>query len=177
MADETANENVNNDENANPPAGQDELASKSPEDLAAMIKDLRRENAAKRIRNREDEEKLKEFEEWKRSQMSEAEKLKADLDEARAARLSDWIDMFCEKYNVPDDSKDLVKGDSRETIERLAKALGEKSQKNTDSQNEDRGNRNSNINLFPGTRGSAVGSTGKNGTDFDNILRQQILGA
>lgn len=150
--------------------GADDLSSKSPDELASMIRSLRKENASKRVANRETQQKLSEYEEWKRSQMSEAEKLKADLERAVAERQSDWIDLYCEKYNVPEDSRDLVKGSSREDIERLAKALGVKDAQRVEEE------KPRNPNLFPGTRGSAVGSTGKNINDFDAILREQLLG-
>ena len=171
--DETVDNQTGSETNANNPAGQGDLAGKSPEDLASIIAGLRKENAAKRVRNREDEQKLAEFEEWKASQLTETEKLKADLEKSRSDRLNDWAEMYCEKYGVPDDSRDLVRGESKETIERLAKALGKPQE---EAKEERPSQPNPNPNLFPGARGSAVGSTGKNGNDFDVLLRSQLMG-
>jgi hypothetical protein len=148
----------------------DNLSEKTPEELASMIKDLRKENAAKRIRNREDENKLKEFEEWKRSQMTEAEKLRADLEKAKAEKIDIWREALCEKYDVPEEDRDLVNGSSKEEMDRLARKLGKK----TNSSDKDNDASGQSPNLFPGVRGKAVGSTGNNGKDFDLILREKL---
>jgi len=56
----------------------------TPEQLRAELAKVRREAAAKRVSNKELDAKLREYEEWKRSQMTEAEKVKAERDELAA---------------------------------------------------------------------------------------------
>ena len=149
--------------------GQGGITEASTEELLAEIKKLRQENAAKRTKNREVQTELQQFQEWKRSQMSETDKLKADLEEAKNGAMAAWRDVFVEKYNVPAERQEFVTGATKEDVEKACKALGEGKK-----EEKQEGPKNSSPNLFPGSRGSAVGSKTGGKTDFDSILREQL---
>jgi hypothetical protein len=148
----------------------------SIEDAVAELRRVRAENAQRRVKTREDEERLKEYETWKQSQMSEAEKIAAERDKLKADLRGAYVDVYAEKYGVPGERIKFVIGDTREEIEEAAKVLGVKSgpEANT-GQVPPTQQTSSPPNLFPGSRGTPVGSSsdGKT-TDFNAILRDQL---
>ena len=168
------NEEILDGNNANAGGALDEA---SPEDLKQIIKDLRRENASKRVVNKENDAKLAEFDEWKRQQMTEVERLKADADEARKEVVSTWQEYYVNKYNVPEARREFVRGSTKDEIEKAAKALGDSKEekKESDSGNSDTSSDKKTFpDLFPGSRGKPVGSESAGAVDFDTLLRQQL---
>lgn len=144
------------------------ITEASREDLLEEIKKLRTESAARRVENRKAKTELQQFEEWKRSQMSEAERLKLEVEEAKKSAMSAYVDVYAERYNVPEERRQFISGGSKEEIENACKVLGE-AKPDTPSQPTGKPAPN----LFPGTNGTALGSR-SGGTDFDEILRQQL---
>lgn len=99
----------------------------TPEQLRAELAKVRREAAAKRVSNKELDAKLKEYEEWKKSQMSEAERLKAERDELAAKVAA--TDKEKLQRDVAREAKlsvkfaDRIRGNTREEMLEDAKAL------------------------------------------------------
>lgn len=137
------------------------------EEAMAEIANLRKENAAKRVRNRAAEAELAEFNKWKESQMSEAERLSAARDSALEELRAERVESACNKFNVPAERRQFVTGNTKEEIELAAKVLGDG--ENSSQQEPPKPN----TNLFPGTRGNPVGSSGT-GKTFDDILRAKL---
>ena len=170
MPEEAVTENaVEGEKPAGGEAGEGGLESATPEELIAEIKKLRTENAAKRVRTREAAAELKAFEEWKRSQMSEADQLRADLDAARAEATSAYVDVFADRYGVPESRRKFISGSNKEEIEEACKALGES--KPADGGQAAGGVPTSAPPIFPGVRGAAVGSKKPAGASADDLLR------
>lgn len=128
----------------------------SVEELKAELAKVRREAAGRRVANRELEEKAKKYDEWQREQMTEVERLKADLAQAQttaaeAARERTARSIAREVGLDPDDA-DLITGKSedemRASAERLAARLGARTS----------GTSRPADGLFGGTRGRPVAS-------------------
>jgi hypothetical protein len=147
------------------------LSEASNEELLAEIKKLRAENAAKRVDAKKAKTELQQFEEWKRSQMSDAERLKHDLESAKKAAVDAYAEVYADKYNVPPERRKFVAGGTKEEIEEACKALGEEK---PDSGSGEGQKPKAAANLFPGTRGAPVGS--KAVGDADALLRQKLMG-
>lgn len=150
----------------------------SLDDALTVIKELRRENAARRVTTRETTDKLKEYEDWKATQMSEAEKLKAERDAAIQTSKQTLVQFYTEKYKVPENRIKFVSGDTKEDIEEAAKTLGEPEKGEPDAKATPVVNppaiEKPNPNLFPGARGNPIGSTSSGTVDVDSALRQQL---
>lgn len=178
-----------NSGNGNSNAGQTGQASHpgitTLEDALAAIENLRKENAGRRVLTKEQEKQISEYEEWKRSQLSEAEKLKADLEAQRGATAEAWREHFSTRYNVPESRRKFLSGATKEEIEEAAKALGE--EKKPEGEGKPNGGSAAGTpatppaappGLFPGAvgRGKPVGSTNAGATDFDAELRNALRG-
>jgi hypothetical protein len=158
------------------------LEDLSAEDLATIIRDLRKENAAKRVKDKDLSAQIKEYEEWKESQLTELEKARQERDSAIAESRTALIDLYADKHNVPEERRKFLSGATREEIEEAAMVLGTPK---SDSGEEDEKNSKENPpppsgpNLFPGAsnRGTAVASSGSGGTDFDSVLREALRAA
>ena len=155
------------------------------EDALAAIENLRKENAGRRVLTKEQEKQISEYEEWKRSQLSEAEKLKADLEAQKAETAAAWREYYAKQYNVPEARQKFLAGTKKEEIEEAAKALGEAKsapegdgKPNTGSPAGQPAGTTPPPNLFPGAagRGKPVGSTNAGATDFDAELRNALRG-
>lgn len=145
-------------------------------DLVTIIKNLRQENAAKRVKDRDLEQKLSEYEAWKTSQMSELEKIQAERDSAVQSAKAALVEVFASKYNVPEERVKFISGVTREEIEEAAKVLGNpktEDDANSGTEGEKNEKKTEMPDLFPGVRGKPVASD-SSGTDFDSILRDQL---
>jgi acyl-CoA reductase-like NAD-dependent aldehyde dehydrogenase len=140
------------------------------EELAAELAKVRREAAAKRVTNKELDSKLKEYDDWKQSQMSELEKANARAKALEEERKADLIELAIAKHGLDEGDADLIAGNTKEEIFASAKRLSDRiGKKTTDEPKEEPPNPN----LFPGARGKPVGS-GK--TDYNEELRQALWG-
>lgn len=145
-------------------------------DAVAEIRRLRAENAAKRVRSRDQETKMAEFEAWKLSQMTEADKIAAERDKYKAELTETLTAAYADKFNVPADRRRFITGTTKEEIEEAAKLLGDVKPEKV---GEETGQvpptqPKAGLNLFPGVRGTPVGSKGAGGTDFNAVLRDQL---
>lgn len=151
----------------------DDDNSLSKEELLAKLARVNREAASRRISNKEKEQKLAEYEEWKRSQMSEADRLKVERDELKAMNdtlvREKVLGRVAKKANLDEDLVDLIKGDTEEEMLRSAKKLSEKFSKREPEKAPARGSE-----LFPGKRGKPVGNdTGPDASAaFNSMLRR-----
>jgi hypothetical protein len=171
MSDEKDLESSQSDGMVNEGAPDNEGPKLSYEELQAELSKTRREAAERRIKNRDAEKELDEYRKWKESQMSETQKAQARLAEIEAERIADYTEIAQSKFGLEDDDLEFLKGSTKAEIlasaEKLASRLGRgKSTAETEEVK-------SNPNLFPGTRGTPVGS-GK--SDYNDLLRRQLAG-
>lgn len=128
----------------------------SYEQLEAEVKKVRQEAAARRVANRELEEKAKKWSEYEESQKTELQKLQDQLAERDKAINDAKLDakraLIAKEFNVADEDLDLLVGDE-DNMKRLAARLGKK---------EEGGSSAPASNLLAGTRGKPVGSNGGN---------------
>jgi hypothetical protein len=134
-----------------------------------QIKALRREAAGYRVKAKEARGKLSEFEEWRRSQMSDSERMQADLAAQREALLAEHRQVLADRYNVPAERAAYISGSTAEELRASAEALGEKT-----TQPPGAGVAPGGPNLHPGTRGAPVGSGAK--PDANSMLRARLRG-
>lgn len=129
----------------------------SYEELQAEVKRVRQEAAARRVANRELEEKAKKWSEYEESQKSELQKLQDQLAERdRAienAKLEAKRALIAKEFNVADEDLDLLVGDE-ENMKRLASRLGKKDEGTSTGTPPG--------NLLAGNRGKAIGAGGNN---------------
>jgi len=145
----------------------------SVDDLKKELEKVRKEAASHRVKARENAEAKTELEKIRQSQMSDLEKAQArvkELEEKDSARAIDAaIEIAKAKYGFEEDDVEFLHGSNAEEIaasaEKLSKRLGKKEDPNGQA------SAGQNPNLFPGTRGKPVGSTGP---DHNAILRQQL---
>jgi seryl-tRNA synthetase len=125
----------------------------SYEELQAEVKRVRQEAAARRVANRELEEKAKKWSEYEESQKSELQKLQdqlAERDKAiNDAKLEAKRALIAKEFNVADEDLDLLVGDE-DNMKRLAARLGKKE--------EGTGTGTPPSNLLAGNRGKPVGA-------------------
>lgn len=142
------------------------------EELQAELAKTRREAAGKRVKNNELETELSDFRKWKESQMTELEKAQARLQEVDAERRQDYLEIAQTKFGLEDDDLEFLKGTTKAEIlasaEKYSSRVGSKASEK-DEELQQRGNPN----LFPGTRGTPVGS---GASDVNARLREQLLG-
>lgn len=104
----------------------------SEEEKDALIAKLRKEAAGRRVSNKEKDAQLKEYADWKLSQMTEVERAKAEKaelqSELKALREENWRDKAAQKAGLDPDFADRVLGETYEEMfadaKRLAAALG-----------------------------------------------------
>lgn len=153
-------------EEVNPEAQSGTESELTREDLLKVVADLRKENAGSRVRNKTEREeitrKLNEHDEWKKSQLSEVDRLKAEKDDA--VKLA--TDLLREKRQataakkagLDPDLADRISGDSDEEMLADAKKLAAKLPT--------KGTAPDANSMFAGQRGAAVGS-GKDANEAD----------
>lgn len=107
------------------------------EDKDKLIEKLRRENASRRVKSKEEQAELEAFRAWKESQMSEAEKLQARLKEAEDRLATATKKAVLAEYGLDQDLADFVFGTEDEMVER-AKVLAEKTRRTTSRHEGDR---------------------------------------
>lgn len=122
-----------------------------PNVLRKIARQLRNENKNARLKNKDRDEKLSEYEKWKQSQMSELEKARADLEAERKSHRDTLVESVAHKYGVDDEYREFLVGDTRDELEERAKKLGKLGK----SKEEDSGG--AAPNLLGGRRGNAVG--------------------
>ncbi len=140
------------------------------EELSAELAKTRKEAADRRVKARDAETKLREYDTWKASQMTELEKAQAEAKQVREDRRNDLVELALTRYGLEAEDADFLRGDTKEEIlasaERVAKRLGKTPQEGAVVV--------TNPNLFPGTRGKPVGS---NSSDNPNdTLRNALWG-
>lgn len=104
----------------------------SIDELRAELAKVRREAAGRRVANRELEDKAKKYDEWQREQLTEVERLKADLETAKAelgkTARSRRAREIAKEAGLEADDADLIVGTSdeemRQSAERLAARIG-----------------------------------------------------
>lgn len=140
------------------------------EEMAAELAKVRREAAGKRVANKELESELEQFRKWKESQMTELEKAQARAADLEKERRQDLVELALAKHDLEDDDADLISGSTREEIFASARRISERLGKKDDKQDPPPRNPN----LFPGTRGTPVGTGAKN--DANDALRALLQG-
>ncbi|HSN24007.1 MAG TPA: hypothetical protein VLS45_07540 [Methylomicrobium sp.] len=168
------------------PEEDTKLEDLSTEDLASIIKELRKENAARRVKDNELKAKIEEYDKWKESQLSELEKAQKERDDAIAASNKALVDLYADKYKVPAERVKFLSGSTREEIEEAAKVLGSGDAASGVEEDEKNGTTTTpatGFDLFPGAagRGTAVGSQGSSAASgeavFDQTLRDRLRSA
>lgn len=149
--------------------GVEPTKAQTPEDKDAIISKLRKENAKRRIDENANAAKLKEFEDWKKSQMTELEKAQADRDEATRERdvlkTEKLRDKVAKKFKLDDDIVEFLgTGTEEEMEERAAKLAPKESEKDEKGKPTDAG-KDSN-GLFGGDRGKHVEPKSKSSTGW-----------
>lgn len=155
-----------------PTENQGENKPLSYEELAAELAKVRKEAAAKRVKNKELDSELEQFRKWKDSQMTELERAQNEAKNLKEQRKADAIEIAQTKFGLEAEDLEFLRGDSKEEIlasaEKLASRLGRKQGENNNLPGSE-----VNPNLFPGTRGSAVGAPKGDANDY---LRAQLRG-
>jgi len=141
------------------------------EELQAELSKVRKEAADRRVTAREKENELAEFRKWKESQMTELEKAQARLAEVDKERYSDYVEIAQSKFGLEDEDLEFLKGSTKTEILASAEKLAARLGRNAGEQGG--GQERVNPNLFPGTRGTPVGSGAR---DHNDILRSQLQG-
>jgi hypothetical protein len=143
-------------ENSQTGSNESQKTKLSHDEALAELAKVRAEAAARRVANRDLEEKAKKWSEYEESQKTELQKLQdqlAERDKATAeAKLEAAKVRIAKKHNVPDEDIDLLVGDE-DSMERLAARLGSK---------ENAGSTSGPSSLLAGNRGKPVGSNGGN---------------
>lgn len=156
-APETKAEGVTTEGTENSQTGSNESQETklSHEDALKELAKVRAEAAARRVANRDLEEKAKKWSEYEESQKTELQKLQDQLAErdkiAAEAKLEAAKIRIAKKHNVPDEDIDLLVGDE-DSMERLAARLGSKESAGSSAP----------ATLLAGNRGKPVGSSGGN---------------
>lgn len=157
------------------PNGEQEGTGEKPqlsyEELQAELGKVRREAAGKRVANKELESELDAFRKWKESQMTEVEKAQSRLAEIEAERVADWRDIAASKFGLDEEDMEFIHGSTKADILASAEKYAKKAGKGKSE--EDSGAGRGNPNLFPGTRGTPVGSRA---ADKNDLLRAQLQG-
>jgi hypothetical protein len=167
QVDESTNDSENEELES---AGSDE--GLTLDDALKLVKKLRNESARRRTGSKEKDAQLAEYAEWKKSQMSEVERAKADKDEIAqerdALRREKFQTQLAKKYELDEDLADLIGGATEEEMTASAKKLASKLGKSEKSSAKQE--------LFPSGKRKPV-STGPNTTPgglFNSILRGDV---
>lgn len=135
----------------------------------ALIKKLRQENAAKRVKNKATETELEEFKTWKTSQMTEAERTQARAAELEKENASLKVEKLqrevARKHNLDDDLIEFLGGGDENEMNARAEKLAARGG-STDASGETAAQNA----LFGGSRGKpvAAGKTNFLQDLFDN---------
>lgn len=134
----------------------------SPADLKKMVEKLRRENAKRRVSEKEVNDKLKEYDDWKKSQLSEVDRLKQEAAEAKQEaeeiRTERRRDRVARKYEIDDDLAEFLGTGSEEDMTERAKKLSKVNESSSSN-----GTGTSNSGLFGETRGTPVNAGSSTG--------------
>jgi hypothetical protein len=108
----------------------DELVKPTYEELEAIVAKTRQEAAGKRIRNKEMQAKLAEYEEWKLNQLSEVDRAKAEkaalaeeLSQLRSERLRERV---AAEAGLDSELAQFIVGNSEAEMKQAAKVLATK---------------------------------------------------
>jgi DNA repair ATPase RecN len=130
--------------------GLDDL---SVDDYKKIVAKLRREAGSRRVANKENEQKLKEYEDWKKSQMSEVERVRAEKAELEQTlgkyKLLDMKGEIAQRVGLNPQDADLISGDSEDEMVRHAKSLKARLTPGTATASD----------MRPGGRGTPVGES------------------
>jgi hypothetical protein len=156
----------NTNENEDEGTELDASPELSAEDLLKEVAKLRKEAASRRVKNKDLDAKLSEYEEWKKSQMSDLDRAKAEKAELEQTVLElkqeTWRTAAASKAGLDADWADRVQGETKEEMiadaKRLAAALGEKTP---------------GVGSLAGKRGKPVGSNPVQ--DEDAWLRAELM--
>lgn len=132
----TTNDAQDAPETTDAPEGQDAPETTAPEEgltaeqLRAELQKVRKEAASRRVLTREQEKQLAEFETWKKSQMTESERLKAERDEAvkklQDAETEKLQRKVARAAKLPVDLADRIRGNTEEEMLEDAKAMAKR---------------------------------------------------
>lgn len=143
---------VQETEESNGQENEGEKPQLSYEELQAELAKVRREAAGKRVKNNELESELEAFRKWKESQMTEVEKAQSRLAALESERVADYREIAQTKFGLDAEDMEFIHGSTKEEI--LASAEKYSARVGKRDTQESGGNPN----LFPGTRGTPVGS-------------------
>ena len=119
----------NTNENEDEGAELDASPELSAEDLLKEVAKLRKEAASRRVKNKDLDAKLSEYEEWKKSQMTEVERAKAEKAEleetVRSLQQENWRRDAAAKADLDPTWADRVQGETKEEMVADAKRLAE----------------------------------------------------
>jgi hypothetical protein len=149
---------------------EDSLNGITLEDALKELKKVRSEAARRRTSGKEKDAQLAEYEEWKKSQLTDlqraqAEKaeIEAELNKLKKGKLQVAL---AKKHGLDEDFAELISGDSEEEMNDVAKRLAAKLGVKGSSKG---------AALFPGRQGKPVSTEGKEQdakTAFNNFIRQ-----
>lgn len=136
----------------------DDFADHSVDDLKAMVKRYRKEAGDRRIANKRSEAELEEFRKWKKTNKSELETLKAEVEEyrtqAKAAAESERRREAAKSAKLPLKFAERLRGETEEELLEDAKALAAELK----------------LQRLPGTSGKPVSAKANNEKDWFNAL-------
>ena len=108
---------------------QSKLSDKSAEELVSIIETLRKENASRRVKSKEQEEQAAKWREYEESQKTEMQKQQEHLQRLQEERDSLEANynaaMLCNSYGLDVANADLLGTGSMEEMEERAKRLAE----------------------------------------------------
>lgn len=168
QVDEAVESADENSEEVDPQAGTE--VEMSVDELKAELAKTRREAAKRRVSKNEVEQKLAEYEEWKKSQMSEVDRLKAEKaeteEELRKFRVEKLQVAAAKKAGLDPDLADRIKGNTESEMLADAKVLAAKAPV--------KGVSPTARELRAGVQGNPVGT--ETGTDGNSWLREALKG-
>jgi phosphoenolpyruvate synthase/pyruvate phosphate dikinase len=142
------------------------LESRSPEELLAEIRQLRKEAAGRRVANREKDAELEEFRKWKDAQKTELERTaeraaqaEKELQALRRERLQEEV---ARAVGLDPDLADRIRGESKEEMLEDARKMAEKASPGKSAQVAD---------LFKGARGAPVKGEMDTSAAFNQWIR------
>jgi len=157
MSDEEVVENV-----VETPQAEDKTSTiTSLEDALKVIDKLRNENAAKRVKAKEIEDKATKWEEYVQSQKTELEQLtesKAALEkELETLRVNGLRDKVAKEEKVPDELLEFLVGTDEQTLRAMAKKLAAV---------KPQGSTTTAVDFYAGQRGTPVAKPAEGLNDF-----------
>lgn len=166
MSEETHDENVNQNAETDDGASND-VSGLSPEQLKEELSKVRREAASRRIELKGFKEKAEKWEEHERSQMTEIDKLKADLadkDQKLSLYELDKLKVSVAKdVGLDAEDAELLSGSDEATLrahaEKLKSRLGTKQEESKNP-----------VDLLAGKRGTPIGGSSTT-SSIDDLIR------